>query len=166
MPELVGMPRATADSPATTLRDLLAMRSGYPEDDPWADRLEAMPTADYLRLMATPKTHARAPGIAFDYSNIGFTLVGQVIANLCADSYRDVISERMIAPLGLTATAWGDGGATGYHRIDDAWVEQPAQEPGAFSALGGLRSSVADLAVWVQGFIDRSEEHTSELQSH
>ena len=154
VPELVGMPPATADSPATTLRDLLAMRSGYPEDDPWADRLEAMPTADYLRLMATPKTHARAPGIAFDYSNVGFTLLGQVIANLCADSYRDVIDERLLRPLGLDATAWGDGGAAGYHRIDDVWVEQPTQDPGAFSALGGLRSSVADLAVWVQGYID------------
>ena len=160
VPELVGLPRPTADSPGITIRDLLAMRSGYPEDDPWADRLEAMPTADYLRLMATPKTHARAPAVAFDYSNIGFTLLGQVIANLSADSYRDVVTERIVHPLGLFSTAWSDDGiepervASGYHRVDGAWVEQPVQEPGAFSALGGLYSSVADLAVWVQGFVD------------
>ena len=160
VPELQGLPLPTADSPAPTLRDLMSMRSGYPEDDPWADRLEAMPTTEYLRLMSTPKTHARVPGVAFDYSNIGFTLLGQVISNVCADAYQDVIRERLLEPLGLTDTTWSGNGvepsrlAAGYHRIDDAWVEQPIQEPGAFSALGGLHSTVADLAVWVQGFVD------------
>jgi len=160
VPELQGLPLPTADSPTPTLRDLMAMRSGYPEDDPWADRLEAMPTTEYLRLMSTPKTQARVPGVAFDYSNIGFTLLGQVISNVCADAYQDVIRERLLEPLGLTDTRWSGAGvepsrlAAGYHRIDDAWVEQPIQEPGAFSALGGLHSTVADLAVWVQGFVD------------
>ena len=40
VPELQGLPLPTADSPAPTLRDLMSMRSGYPEDDPWADRLD------------------------------------------------------------------------------------------------------------------------------
>ena len=160
VPELQELPLPTADSPAPTLRDLLSMRSGYPEDDPWADRLEAMPTTEYLQLMSTPKTHARVPGVAFDYSNIGFTLLGQVISNVCADAYQDVISERLLGPLGLAGTTWSGEVvdpsrlAAGYHLIDGVWVEQPVQEPGAFSALGGLHSTVADLAVWVQGFVD------------
>ena len=160
VPELQGLPLPTADSPAPTLRHLLSMSSGYPEDDPWADRLEAMPTTEYLQLMSTQKRHARGPGVAFDYSNIGFTLLGQVISNVCADAYQDVIRERLLEPLGLADTTWsGDEVeparlAAGYHRIDDVWVEQPIQEPGAFSALGGLHSTVADLAVWVQGFVD------------
>ena len=99
VPELQGLPLPTPDSPAPTLRDLLSMRSGYPEDDPWADRLESMPTTEYLQLMSTPKTHARVPGVAFDYSNIGFTLLGQVISNVCADAYQDVIRERLLEPL-------------------------------------------------------------------
>lgn len=160
VPELQGLPLPTADSPAPTLRDLMSMRSGYPEDDPWADRLESMPPTEYLQLMSTPKTHARVPGVAFDYSNIGFTLLGQVISNVCADAYQDVIRERLLEPLGLADTTWsGDAVeparlAAGYHLIDGVWVEQPVQEPGAFSALGGLHSTVADLAVWVQGFVD------------
>ncbi len=160
VPELQELPLPTADSPTPTLRDLLSMRSGYPEDDPWADRLEAMPTTEYLQLMSTPKTHARVAGVAFDYSNIGFTLLGQVISNVCADAYQDVISERLLGPLGLAGTTWSGEAveparlAAGYHLIDGVWVEQPVQEPGAFSALGGLHSTVADLAVWVQGFVD------------
>ena len=154
VPELVGVPRATTDSPPTTLRDLLAMRSGYPEDDPWADRLEGIGDDEHLRLAGGQLTHARAPGVAFDYSNLGFTLLGQVVAAASGRPFRAFVEERLLEPLGLAATGWGEGGAPGYHRVDDAWVEQPPQESGAFSPLGGLHSTVADLAVWVHGFAD------------
>lgn len=35
VPELVGVARPTLDSPAPTIRQLLSMNGGYPEDDPW-----------------------------------------------------------------------------------------------------------------------------------
>ena len=40
--------------------------------------------------------------------------------------------------------------------IDGEWSTHGAeiQKPGAFSALGGLYSTVADLAIWVAGFLD------------
>lgn len=160
VPELQGLPLATGDSRPPTLRQLLSMNSGYPEDDPWADRLESLSDDEYSALMGEPKTFARTSGIAFDYSNIGFTLLGRVIQNATGQPYRDVVAERIIAPLGLSDTTWSDDGidparlATGYALVDGAWVAQPIQSPGAFSALGGLYSTVADLAVWVAGFID------------
>jgi CubicO group peptidase (beta-lactamase class C family) len=160
VPELAGLPRATPDSPPLTLRHLLSMASGYPEDDPWADRLEAMPDDDYTAMIGAPATFARAPGIAFDYSNYGFTLLGRVIDRAAARPYRDAIRELLLEPLGLHDTRWSDDGldprrvAVGYAREDDAWVPQPVQAPGAFSALGGLYSTVADLATWVGGFTD------------
>ena len=159
VPELRGLPLATGDSTPPTLRQLLSMSSGYPEDDPWADRLEPMPEDEYAALMATPKTHARTAGIAFDYSNLGFTLLGRVIQNATGQPYRSVISQRLLEPLGLSDTTWTAQHAdvqrlaTGYALVDEAWVAQPVQEPGAFSALGGLYSTVADLAVWVAGFL-------------
>ena len=160
VPELQGLPIATRDSRPPTLRQLLSMNSGYPEDDPWADRLESLSDDEYSALMGEPKTFARTSGIAFDYSNIGFTLLGRVIQNATGQPYRAVITERILAPLGLRDTTWSDDGvdparlATGYALVDGAWIAQPIQSPGAFSALGGLYSTVADLAVWVAGFID------------
>ena len=160
VPELQGLPLATGDSRPPTLRQLLSMNSGYPEDDPWADRLESLSDDEYSALMGEPKTFARTSGIAFDYSNIGFTLLGRVIQNATGQPYRDVVTERIIAPLGLCDTTWSDDGvdparlATGYALVDGDWIAQPIQSPGAFSALGGLYSTVADLAVWVTGFID------------
>ena len=32
------MPKATADSPAITIRHLLTHSEGFPEDNPWGDR--------------------------------------------------------------------------------------------------------------------------------
>ncbi|MEI7439066.1 MAG: serine hydrolase domain-containing protein, partial [Thermoleophilia bacterium] len=160
VPELQGLPLATGDSRPPTLRQLLSMNSGYPEDDPWADRLESLSDDEYTVLMGEPKTFARTSGIGFDYSNIGFTLIGRVIQNATGQPYRDVITERILAPLGLSDTTWSDDGidparlATGYALVDGEWVAQPIQSPGAFSALGGLYSTVADLAVWVAGFVD------------
>ena len=160
VPELQGLPLATSESRPPTLRQLLSMNSGYPEDDPWADRLESLSDDEYSALMGEPKTFARTSGIAFDYSNIGFTLLGRVIQNATGQPYRDVVTERIIAPLGLCDTTWSDDGvdparlATGYALVDGEWIAQPIQSPGAFSALGGLYSTVADLAVWVAGCID------------
>jgi len=164
VPELAGLPLATADSPPPTLRHLLSMNGGYPEDDPWADRLESLPDDEYTALIGEPKTQARPAGVAYEYSNLGFTLLGRVIQNAAgcasAPAMLDYISERIMKPLGMTDTAWSDDHldkarlAAGYHLVDDDWIPQPIQKPGAFSALGGVYSSVADLAVWVGGFID------------
>ena len=160
VPELRDQPRPTIDSAAPTLRDLLSMRSGYPEDDAWADRLEDLSDDDFSALIATPKTHAWAVGVAFDYSNLGYTLLGRVIQNAAGKPFGDVITERILAPLGMHDTTWTGRGAdharlaTGYARCGDEWIAQPVQEHGAFSALGGLYSTVTDLATWVAGFID------------
>jgi len=160
VPELRGLPLATADSVPPTIRQLLSMSAGYPEDDPWADRLESLTDDEYTALISKPKSFSRTSGVAFEYSNFGFTLLGRVIQNATGRPFREIVSERILEPLGLASTTWSDEGidrarlATGYALVDGVWVSQPIQAPGAFSALGGLYSTVSDLAVWVAGFID------------
>jgi len=125
-----------------------------------ADRLESLTEAEYTALISDPKSFSQTSGITFEYSNFGYTLLGRVIQNATGCSFRDVVMERIIKPLGMTSTTWNDEGAdparvaTGYALVDGKWVAQPIQTPGAFSALGGLYSTVSDLAIWVQGFID------------
>ena len=95
---------------------------------------------------------------------MGFTLLGKVIQNATnspsAPAMLELIEKKLMIPLGMTDTAFSDDNldkvrlTNGYHMIDNEWVVQPIQKPGTFSALGGVYSTVADLAIWVTGFID------------
>lgn len=166
IPELKGQPLATADAVPPTIRQAMSMNSGLGEDDPWADRLESMSDDAYSALIGSPKTYGRAPGVAYEYSNLGYTLLGKLIQNAAgcsgASAMLEYISMRIIQPLGMKDTAWTDDNldktrlATGYVDIDGKWSTHGAevQTPGAFSALGGIYSTVADLAIWVAGFLD------------
>ena len=69
--------------------------------------------------------------------------------------------ERVLEPLGLRSTVWSAGDlppeqvATGYRPADDGFTaEVPLADGGYFSALGGLYSSVRDLARWSGVFLD------------
>lgn len=164
IPELRGVPLASADSPPPTVRHLLSMNSGLSEDDPWADRLEEMSDEAFLALVGEPKSYARPSGVAYEYSNLGYAMLGRVIQNATgspsAVAALEWVRRRIIEPLGMKDTAWSSAGldrsrlAYGYARVDGRWEAQPVQQPGSFSALGGLYSTVADLSIWVGGFLD------------
>ena len=98
------------------------------------------------------------PGTAFEYSNLGYAILGRVITNVTGHEYRDVVRSRVLEPLGMTSTGYEAAAfpagrlATGYARRDDAFVEEPFAGYGAFASMGGLFSTVRDLARWVDGF--------------
>jgi CubicO group peptidase (beta-lactamase class C family) len=143
-----------------TLRDLLTMGAGLPTDDPWGDRQESLPAAEFDALVAAGLTFNRPPRTAFEYSNTSYALLGRVIEQVCGEPYATVVRRRLLAPLGMTATAVdvrdtpADLRAVGYRLPPDRAPEpQPEVLPGAFSPMGGLHSTVRDLAVWVDGFL-------------
>jgi CubicO group peptidase (beta-lactamase class C family) len=120
----------TSDAPAITVRHLLTMRAGLPQDDPWADRLLSMDDDAFTALLGSGATFAMTPGTGFEYSNLGYAVLGRLIANVTGRPAHDVIVETVITPLGLTSTRWDH------------------DERGAFDPMGGLWSTVADLVRW------------------
>ena len=69
--------------------------------------------------------------------------------------------ERVLDPLALTSTVWSAGDlpaaqvATGYRPAGEGFTaEVPLADGGDFAALGGLYSSVRDLARWSGVFLD------------
>ena len=52
IPEMRGWRYPTSDSPRIRIRDLLHHVGGLVTDDPWGDRQQAMPAADFSRLIA------------------------------------------------------------------------------------------------------------------
>ncbi len=155
VPELAGLHGPTADSPPITVRHLMTMSSGLATDDPWADRQEGLDLAAFAELLRGPLTFAWAPGTRFEYSNLGYGILGRLITNVAGAEYREVVAERLFEPLGLSATTYlaetvpPERLAHGYVRRDPAYVDEPMDPYGALASMGGIFSSVRDLARWV-----------------
>ncbi|MGE5226850.1 MAG: serine hydrolase domain-containing protein [Planctomycetaceae bacterium] len=159
VPELASWRGPTADSPPITLRHLLSMESGLPYDDPWADRHLDLSAEGLDALIARGATLAWAPGTRFEYASLGWGLVGRVVERVAGAPVQRVISERLLAPLGMSSTSWtrpeGARVAEGYRWDDGAWSpELPPPGDGAIAPMGGLWTTVTDLARWVRYLMD------------
>jgi hypothetical protein len=101
---------------------------------------------------------AWAPGTCFEYSNLGYALLGRVIAAAAQTSYPAFVAARLLGPLGLGQTGFEAADfdsaqlARGYRRSPDGWAELAPDGYGAFAPMGGAFSSVRDLARWAGGF--------------
>ena len=159
IPELAGMPKATKDSPEITLRHLLTHSEGFPEDNPWGDRQLARSDAFLAAMAKVGIPFSHAPGVAFEYSNTGFALLGRVVANVSRMRYRDYVDANILKPLGMASTYWDASAvpagrlAKGYRLEGETPVEEPPLADGAFGSMGGLYSTVRDLARYTAFFL-------------
>jgi CubicO group peptidase (beta-lactamase class C family) len=155
VPELKALPYPTSDSRRVSVRDLLAHTAGFIDDNAWADRQIDMTEDRFSSLLAAGPPFARPPGIAFEYSNLGYAILGRAIANIVGRPYGEVVRERILAPLGMKASGWEISAvprarrAIPYAWIEGRWVEEEALAPGAFDAGGGLHTTARDYARFV-----------------
>jgi CubicO group peptidase (beta-lactamase class C family) len=160
VPELRDLRLPSSDSPRPALRHLLTMTAGFPTDDPWGDRQQGLDPAEFSRLLRGGVRLGWAPGTRFEYSNLGYALLGRVIEAVTGEPYAEAVRTRILRPLGLTRTGFEAGEfdpanlARGYHRDSGGWRELVPDGYGAFAPMGGVYSTVADLARWVSGFAD------------
>ncbi|MFD3444925.1 serine hydrolase domain-containing protein [Microbacteriaceae bacterium 4G12] len=138
-----------------TLRMLLTMSAGLATDNEWADRQESISASELDDLLASGVRWSHTPGTAFEYSNLGYAVLGRVIERIAEEPFPAFVQREFLDPLQLTATGFDErveasgGVATGYRRtVDGEWSPQPFSGPGAFSPIGGLFSTAGDLARW------------------
>lgn len=158
VPELRGLALPSADSPRISVRHLLTMTAGFPTDDPWGDRQQGLPLAEFSAFLAGGLSFAWAPGTRFEYSNLGYAVLGRVITAVSGRAYPDFVRDRLLRPLGLTRSGFEAAEfdalhlARGYQHGRGGWDELAPDGCGAFAPMGGVFSCVADLARWVGGF--------------
>lgn len=160
LPEIRHWTYATADAPRITIRHLLIHAAGLPEDNPWGDQQLAMTEADFDALLAQGLSFSNAPGIAYEYSNTGYALLGRIVARVSGLSYADYVTQHILTPLGMSATTLeptavpSERQTPGYRWEDEQWKPEPQLADGAFGAMGGMLTSIADLARYVALFLD------------
>ncbi len=158
VPELRRWPPVAPDAPRVSIRHLLTMTAGFPTDDPWGDRQQGLPLDEFAAFLAGGVGFNWAPGTRFEYSNLGYAILGLVITAVTGESYPGYIRDRLLSPLGMTRTGFeaaefgAEDLALGYRRAPDGWSQVPAEPCGAFAPMGGVFSCVRDLTRWVAGF--------------
>jgi serine-type D-Ala-D-Ala carboxypeptidase/endopeptidase len=155
VPELRALKYPTDDSPPIRVRDLLNHLAGFVTDDPWGDRQTPMPEADFTQLLRAGVPFTSTPETRFEYSNLGYALLGRIITNVSKRPYADTIASTLLQPLGMTSSGFdveqapSARRALGYRWENDAWRIEPTLGPGVFGAMGGLQTSAPDYAKWV-----------------
>lgn len=153
--ELKGLPYPTTDSPRITIRHLLSHSPGFPEDNAWADRHLADSEDEFSRMLRAGIPFSDAPGLAYEYSNYGFAILGRIVTRASGKPYNKYIEESLLRPLGMTSTTLApaavppDRLALGYRWEDGGWKAEELLADGAFGAMGGMLTSVPDLARYV-----------------
>ena len=137
----------TKDSPRIRIRDLLTHSAGFVDDNPWGDRQTPMPQEAFTRLLAQGVPFNTAPGTRYEYSNLGYALLGRVIANVSGMPYRRYVERILLGPIGMTSSGYAvrewpqDRRALGYRWEEGRWLREPDMDDGAFGAMGGLQTS-------------------------
>jgi CubicO group peptidase (beta-lactamase class C family) len=155
VPEAAGWTYPTRDTAPITVRQLLTHAAGFPEDNPWGDRQLAIGGDTMASWLRAGIPFSNPPGVAYEYSNYGFAILGRIVAVASGQPYREFVSREILQPLGLKSTFWeaasvpADRIAHGYRWQDGQWLREVPLADGAFGAMGGLYTSGRDLARYV-----------------
>lgn len=155
IPELKNQKYPTADSPPITIRHLLTHGAGFPEDNPWGDRQLADTDKEFIEFLKKQISFSNPPGLEYEYSNLGFALLGKIVTIVSGKRYQDYIRENIWKPLGMKTTEWEyaniapDKLAHGYRWLNEKWNEEELLHDtpdGSWGAMGSMISSVDEFA--------------------
>lgn len=137
-----------------TLHHLLSHRSGLPRE--LGIQAHESPTFKEQVRLAAKLPLEFSPDTQYNYSNVGYMLLGAVLERVTEKKYAKIIEEQIIQPLGLENTGVYEGRKV-VERQATPYVMHPGGVAEAYRskhqgdlAGGALYSTPADLAVFTQ----------------
>jgi D-alanyl-D-alanine carboxypeptidase len=134
-----------------TVRHLLTHTSGIVREGPGFDPFKDQKDFDVIKSAYTLPLRF-ATGEKYEYCNVGYFSLAEIISRISGKSWGDFMNERVFAPLGMTATRPTSfsvivpNRADGYDWRNDKM--QNAVELIAVRPSGAFLSNVLDLAKW------------------
>jgi CubicO group peptidase (beta-lactamase class C family) len=155
IPEMKGQKYLTSDASDITIRHLLTHNAGFPEDNPWGDRQLAVSDEKLIGIIKKGISFSNNPGTSYEYSNLGFAMLGYIIKIVSGQPYETYITKNILEPLNMSHTYWeyskipANDLAHGYRWLNGQWTEQQLLHDGAFGAMGGLITSIEDFSKYL-----------------
>jgi CubicO group peptidase (beta-lactamase class C family) len=145
-----------ADKKEMTLHHLLTHTAGF--EGALGDDYDAIGREDFIRLGLDSKLLFK-PGERYEYSNVGFSLLGIIVELVSGENYEDFLYEELFKPAGMEKTGYVRPGftkselAVGYRdgkrwgtALDRLW--RPEGPGWHLRANGGILSTVGDMHRW------------------
>lgn len=155
IPEINKGGALTTDAQPITILNLLTMSAGFPEDNPWGDRQLADTDQELLDHLNNGISFSNVPGVTYEYSNMGFAMLGRIISTVSGTPFQKYITENIMKPIGMNDSKWeyteipAATFAPGYRWEDETWKEEPVLHDGIYGAMGGMICSIEDFSKYV-----------------
>lgn len=158
------------DGRRITVRMLLQQTSGLPDYDTLVLDIGSLDALAHTYVeprqlvdaALAERRHSR-PGTRWEYSNTNYVLLGLLAQRVAGRPFGELVTRRVIEPLGLRDTYWprpGEQRIRGTHPqgyladgLDDPWRDITRMDPSFGWAAGQLVSSPRDLGRFMQGLL-------------
>jgi CubicO group peptidase (beta-lactamase class C family) len=147
-----------ADSPAMTLRATLTHSAGLPRESDypyWVGPDFIFPTHDQIRQELGSQSTLYPADRYHQYSNLGLTLVGEIVAEKSGEDYESYVRKHILTPLKMADTDTGFptdarepriATGYGYPGRDDVLKVMPRYDAKGITPAAGFTSTALDLA--------------------
>ncbi len=147
---------------AVTVRQLLIHGSGM-QREPVGDVWDTLQFPDRAELVTGWNEAERIgrPHHTWHYSNLGFALLGELVARLDGREWSESLQRRLLDPIGLTRSSLRlQAPHTAQYYVapfTDVPVREPLIDKKATASAGALCSTLRDMLTWHQFLIDPDE---------
>lgn len=143
-----------------TIAQLLTHTSGLQAETD-GDWWERTPGDDWAGLLASGVRLRFTPGTAFHYSNVGYGVLGELVARLRGVPWHTAVHDGILVPLGMGRTTARpvEPAAPGLavHPLADLLHVEPEHDHASMAPAGQLWSTVDDLSRWAAFLGGRTE---------
>jgi CubicO group peptidase (beta-lactamase class C family) len=148
-----------------TVRQMLSHTAGMPDSDDYGwdhPEYDDQALERYVRSLADEKLIA-APGEKFAYSNIGYEVLGLLIARASRMSFEDYVKQYLLLPLGMNSSTFlktevpPEHASTPHVVLPPTVVSPEYPYNRAHAPSSTLHSSAAELCSWALMNLNRGE---------
>lgn len=149
----IGQHLADAPYASQSIRSLLSHSSGMTAEPAgeWWERRAGGDWQDLVRDNAE-SVNVFSPGARCHYSNLGYGLLGELVARLRRMSWYDALRAYVLDPLDMVKTTYHPtevcAQGTSRNPLTGVLEPEPAHDTGVMAPAGQLWSTVTDLARW------------------
>lgn len=147
------LPKLNEEKAKISIHQLLTHTAGF-KGALGRDR-ELISDIDFIQKVNESKL-IFSPGEKYDYSNVGYTLLGIIIERISGEAYEEFLRNNLFLPAGMKQTGyvlpdWDKANMAYGYKVDELPIDQNWNEEGPgwhLKGNGGILSTIGDMYAW------------------